>query len=775
MVCVLFVVGMTGYFSLNRVIDEADNGLMTLELDVMVNELLSDQVRYERTGEAELFTALGEHLKKTQVKLSGLVDIMGETPALQALTAGTLRYSLSLATLEEAKAKKLALRGELQQSVDKTRSVVNDTSVHAEKMIRDQVLESTIQSMKKQSFGAVRELVDVAYGVMDIAYKNGKTQEEALDTLRNMRFGGKNYFFVVTPDFTMMAHGGDFTQEGKGFSDIKDQKTGKAFMKEVVNGAIKDGHSVTEYFFTKPGHGKALFPKVTVARYFMPWNLVVCTGVYLDEIDLAAKKMEEVIGEGFEKLQRISQLNDYLMNVRIKALYYLAYQSDPGDVEKTMQSLLSADEASDAVKAAGSSYLTHWNEYVAQDVHEKNTGREAQVMVSEASNGMHAIADEARKSFGMTAKSGKSVIVCFLLVGVGLAMGAAVVLIFAITIPLKQVSSMLQDIAEGDGDLTQRLTVASQDELGDVATWFNHFVGKLQQMIGEIAENSKTLALSSGDLRGLASQMADGAEATSGKSHTVAAASEQMSCNMADVSRETEQSAGAINSMASATEEMTATITEIAQNSENARSVTGEAVAQAKRTKEKVGDLGNAAMEIGQVTEVIAEISEQINLLALNATIEAARAGDAGKGFAVVADEIKELARQTASSSKDIKARIAGIQDSAGDTATEIDIITGVIDQVNQIVVTIAAAIEEQSVTTAEISGAVNQTSSGIQMVTDKVQESSNVARDMAIEIAEVNETAGNMTAVSAKVNANAADLEALAGGLKILVGRFKV
>lgn len=116
----------------------------------------------------------------------------------------------------------------------------------------------------------------------------------------------------------------------------------------------------------------------------------------------------------------------------------------------------------------------------------------------------------------------------------------------------------------------------------------------------------------------------------------------------------------------------TSTINEIAQNSEKARTITGESVRKAQGVSVQVDELGNTVQKIGKITEVISKISEQTNLLALNATIEAARAGEAGKGFAVVANEIKELARQTAEATQQIKGQIEGIQNSAAGTVSEI-------------------------------------------------------------------------------------------------------
>ena len=136
--------------------------------------------------------------------------------------------------------------------------------------------------------------------------------------------------------------------------------------------------------------------------------------------------------------------------------------------------------------------------------------------------------------------------------------------------------------------------------------------------------------------------MAAGSEQTSGKSNQVAAAAEEMSANMNSVAAASEQASTNVQMVAAASEQMSATINEIAGNTEKGRSITGDAVHQAKNVSARVAELGKAAVDVGKVTETINEISEQTNLLALNATIEAARAGEAGKGFAVVASEVTD-------------------------------------------------------------------------------------------------------------------------------------
>ena len=345
----------------------------------------------------------------------------------------------------------------------------------------------------------------------------------------------------------------------------------------------------------------------------------------------------------------------------------------------------------------------------------------------------------------------------------------------SLTRPILKIVDGLTDISQGEGDLTRRLEVKGKDEIATLATSFNEFVEKLQGMIRNVIENALELNASAADLSALSGHMTRGAGDMSSKSNAVAASAEEMSANMASVAGAMEEASSNINMVASSTEEMTATVNEIAQNSEKARNITQEAVSQSGHTSGKVDELGRAAQEISKVTETITEISEQTNLLALNATIEAARAGEAGKGFAVVANEIKELARQTAGATQEIKKRIEGIQNTTRATVVEIGQISKVINGVNEIVSTIATAVEEQAVTTRDIAGNVSMASQKIQEVNENVAQSSSVSVEIAKDITVVNQSAGEISESSTKANESTAVLTHLTEQLKSMMNRFKI
>lgn len=344
------------------------------------------------------------------------------------------------------------------------------------------------------------------------------------------------------------------------------------------------------------------------------------------------------------------------------------------------------------------------------------------------------------------------------------------------------VKSIVGSIREGvrfaglvaEGDFTQTLQVRSEDETGELIKALNLMVGKLSKVFGKVAGNAKEVRNSADDLSGSAAKMSESSSEAADRSTSVAAATEEMSTNMNSVAAASEQASTNVNIVATATEEMSSTVREIARNTERAKNITEQAVTLTASSSEKVDALGLAAAEISKVTEVITDISEQTNLLALNATIEAARAGDAGKGFAVVANEIKELAKQTAGATQEIREKIGAIQGSTNMTVDEIKQITSVIRDVNDIVSTIASAVEEQSVTTQEIDDNVNQAAQGISEVNENVAQTSSVSKEVAGDIAEVGQAVKEINGLSSGVDNKASVLIGLADSLNDLISQFK-
>jgi methyl-accepting chemotaxis protein len=341
--------------------------------------------------------------------------------------------------------------------------------------------------------------------------------------------------------------------------------------------------------------------------------------------------------------------------------------------------------------------------------------------------------------------------------------------------PINNTVNSLKDIAQGEGDLTKRVEILAKNELGELARWFNVFLEKLQGIIGQIASNSGQVDKSVVALTDIAHRLTIGAGETSTRADNVTTSAEVMSSNLNNVAGAMKESSTNIDMVATAAEEMTATINEIAQNAEKARNISEQAVEKADNTSGRMDDLGKAAQDIGKVVETITEISEQVNLLALNATIEAARAGEAGKGFAVVANEIKELARQTSAASMEIKNKIENIQDTTSSTVQGINGISQVIHHFNELVGTIASAVEEQSAATREIANNIAQASKGIQAVNEIVNQSSAAASKITGDISVVNQSSREMANSSDQMKLSVEDLQRLAVDLNSVVASFKI
>ncbi|MCG8565440.1 MAG: methyl-accepting chemotaxis protein [Desulfobacterales bacterium] len=382
---------------------------------------------------------------------------------------------------------------------------------------------------------------------------------------------------------------------------------------------------------------------------------------------------------------------------------------------------------------------------------------------------------QAREEAGRIHRQALTLIISISVLALGA--GGLIMLLIArmVTTPLNQVIDGLTDISQGEGDLTRRLPVTGDDEVGTLSRVFNGFLDNLHTMIMDMSQNVTELSDSAKGLLSISQAMGNASEQTSERSGLLAGSAEKMARGMGDISEVMGDSSENANTVASAAEEMNVTVMEIARNTDHARDMSREAVGKVVESTEKIKELGTAAQSIDVVVEAISDISEQVNLLSLNATIEAARAGDAGKGFAVVANEIKTLARQTSEASLDIKGKIEHIQSSSQGTLERIQEINQANAKVDELVSTIAASVDEQSSATREISQSISQTSNGIARVNSAVGESTSAARAVESDVSRMTRSAEEMSQRSKAVDQSARELSRIAGQLDEMVGRFKI
>ncbi len=353
------------------------------------------------------------------------------------------------------------------------------------------------------------------------------------------------------------------------------------------------------------------------------------------------------------------------------------------------------------------------------------------------------------------------------------------------------------------GDLSQMVSIVNKDEIGDLAGAMNNMTLNLAEMFREVAGGIGVLSASSEELFGLSRQMSDGAEQTTLKSgtvagaveqmsfniNTIASAAEQMSINIANISSTAEQMSQNMRSVASAIEEMSVAVKDIAKNARSAACISEQAMEMADKAVRTINILGDAAMEIDEVTEVIKKIAEQTNLLAINATIEAASAGESGKGFAVVANEIKVLARQSSRAAENIIKRIGQIQKNTIEAVQVIEGVSDIIGKINDSTEIITKAVEQQTLTSNEISANVNQASKGVTNIASSVAEVAKGADDMsgnagqaagginevALNIQGVSEAAREASGRARQVSLLSQELAEVAAQLRKTINKFKI
>ncbi|SEA50927.1 methyl-accepting chemotaxis protein [Marinobacterium iners] len=311
--------------------------------------------------------------------------------------------------------------------------------------------------------------------------------------------------------------------------------------------------------------------------------------------------------------------------------------------------------------------------------------------------------------------------------------------------PLQQTAAALKDISRGEGDLTQRLPVETDDEVGDVARGFNDFVEKIQQLVREVQTAVRSLSQSTESMKHVVSQTHEDAHKQKG---------------------ETSQAAAAIHQMAAAVQQVAGSAAQAADAAREAdgESVNGQKVVEhtiesinrladdVNRSAEVIASLGTDADQIGTVINVISSIAEQTNLLALNAAIEAARAGEQGRGFSVVADEVRTLATRTQQSTDEIQRMIERLQSGARNAVTEMQSsqaqsqdtieradearnslqqITHSVSTITEMNTQIASAAEEQTAVADEISKSVQQIADIADKATHNAEELAGTASQM--------------------------------------------
>jgi methyl-accepting chemotaxis protein len=321
-----------------------------------------------------------------------------------------------------------------------------------------------------------------------------------------------------------------------------------------------------------------------------------------------------------------------------------------------------------------------------------------------------------------------------------------------VVLPLHSLALRLQDIAEGEGDLTQRVEVKGSNEIDEVGNWFNVFIERVENIIRQVSEHADTLGQAATELAATAAETASQATQQQEQAARISATMSEISTSVHEISQTTQSAAVD----ARKAEESAHTGGQTVQSTVN---TIQQLLESNQETSSKIEDLGRSSDAIGRIINVINEIAGQTNLLALNASIEAARAGEHGRGFTVVAGEVRRLAERTSEATKEIDQTVRAIQigtseaveamrasmghvqsgvDSARSAGEALNSIIHGSESVQKMVTQIAAAATEQSYSTQsvsvnvnEIAGIIQQTATSSNQAVTACQQLSKLANEL--------------------------------------------
>ncbi|WP_210498950.1 methyl-accepting chemotaxis protein [Vibrio crassostreae] len=327
--------------------------------------------------------------------------------------------------------------------------------------------------------------------------------------------------------------------------------------------------------------------------------------------------------------------------------------------------------------------------------------------------------------------------------------------------PINDLKDVIIDLSDGDADLTRRLPVNSNDDLGQISKGVNKFIDNLQSLMLEVSQSSEHISTSVEQLKHRSESNVQVLTAHSSETDQIAAAIEELSAAASEVA----------NAAAEASRFTGDTTTQVGDSSKavaNTTTVVSRLVDEVKETSDSIESISTDTTAITNLLRVIGDIADQTNLLALNAAIEAARAGEQGKGFAVVADEVRALAARTQASTAEIEETLAKLHKGSTSAISAMDAAKGTCEQTARNTSNVAQDLDS-------VVNAVSRLNDLNTQIATAAEEQSSVAEEITRNMTVITDIVGDLSINGEAAEAEAINLAAANSQLKSVVGKFKI